>query len=90
MGWAVFYMFVILKIPVALALWVIWWAVRAEPEPTEDDRAGSGGDGGSPHPRRRPPRPPRRGANGGPRPSAPTRVRVRPAVPAHSARRAGG
>ena len=28
-------MLVILKIPVVYLCWVVWWAVRAEPEPLE-------------------------------------------------------
>jgi hypothetical protein len=57
MGWTLFFMIVILKIPMIAALWLIWYAVKAVPEPDEgapdEDRG----------PRRRPPMPrwPRRG-----------------------------
>ena len=56
----------VLKIPIAALLWIVWWAVRAEPD--AENQPGSD-DGGSkyrpPHPRRpfprgAPPRPPRR------------------------------
>ena len=76
MGWAFFYMFVILKIPVLLALWIVWWAVRDEPSAAEVEADEGGGGGG--HPRTRPPRPPRRGPHRDrPLPSPP---RVRGAV----------
>jgi hypothetical protein len=58
MGWTLFFMIVILKIPMIAALWLIWYAVK-EPEPEEDGLADE--DRG---PRRKlPPRPrwPRRG-----------------------------
>ena len=42
---AVIWMFVILKIPILAALWLIWYAVQ-EPEPTveESDERGGGSD----------------------------------------------
>jgi hypothetical protein len=76
MGWAFFYMFVILKIPIAGALWLIWWATR-EPEPEE--HPSSDGDGGARrhrHPRGKPPPLPRRGPHAEPPPLPPQRVRV--------------
>jgi hypothetical protein len=33
--WELVFMLVILKIPVVYLCWVVWWAVRAEPEPLE-------------------------------------------------------
>jgi hypothetical protein len=33
MLWEVFFMLVILKIPVVYMCAVVWWAIRAEPEP---------------------------------------------------------
>jgi hypothetical protein len=61
MGWTLFFMLVILKIPLAAALYLIWWAVK---EPVEEGPP-SGGDR---PPRRKPPtlpRSPRRGPAGG-------------------------
>ena len=63
MGWTIFFMMVILKIPLLAALYLVWWAVKAEPEiepegPTERKRK----------PRPKPPslpRFPRRGPAGG-------------------------
>lgn len=56
----IFFLLVVLKIPVLGALWLIWWAAKA-PEP---ETGGMGGDGGGSGRRpRRPilPRGPRRG-----------------------------
>jgi hypothetical protein len=63
--WEVVFVLLILKLPVVYVCWVIWWAVKAEPE--------LGADGG-PHEgywtpwrrRRREPRPPRNGPHGSP------------------------
>jgi hypothetical protein len=56
--WAIFFLLVVLKIPVFGALWLVWWASRAQPLPEEADD-----DGGfrfrNPDPS--PPRGPRRG-----------------------------
>jgi hypothetical protein len=61
-GWALFFMIVVLKIPLVAALWIIWYAIKAEPAADEEV------DGGSKRgPRRNPPRlprPPRRPAGG--------------------------
>jgi hypothetical protein len=55
-------MIVILKIPMAAALYIVWWAIKEEPTPEEGLSDGASG------PRRKPPsRPPRprRGPTGG-------------------------
>ena len=61
MAWTMLYLFVILKLPIAGACGIIWWALKqtGDEEPVTKD-------GGSPrprrpHPRPRIPRPPRRG-----------------------------
>ena len=69
-----FYLFVALKIPLLLACWLVWWAVRAEPDPSEDVRD-DGGIGKRPHEPPRHPHAPRRGPNGGTTHAAPPRVR---------------
>ena len=74
----IFLMFV-LKAPIALLLYIVWWAIKAEPvadEPRTDD-----GGGGSKHPhdrhsRPRRPRPPRRGPHGDPPLPPPPRTRT--------------
>lgn len=75
MGWAFFYMFVILKIPVVAACLIVWWAVRSE-EPEPAPETGEGGSGPD-HPRPRRPRPPRRGPHAEAPPRSPERVRLR-------------
>jgi hypothetical protein len=74
MGWTMLYLFVALKIPILAAIWLVYWAVKQEPDPSEDVRD----DGGSkprPHPIPRLPRTPRRGPHADPEPAAPPRVR---------------
>jgi hypothetical protein len=61
MGWTLFFMMVILKIPLAAALYLIWYAVKQEPEPEESPGADER------QPWRKPPplHSPRRGPVGG-------------------------
>jgi hypothetical protein len=62
--WPIIFLGVVLKIPVGFALWLVWWAARAEPE--LDDAPGD-----EEHGFRRwrrdplPPRGPRRAPHGG-------------------------
>ena len=75
--WEIVFVLLILKLPVAYVCWVIWWAVKAEPELGVEGEADSG-HSWAPW-RRRPtgPRPPRNGPHG-----APTRTAVRTPPPA--------
>ena len=61
--WPIFFLLVVLKIPVLGALWLVWWASRpaVEPDGAEDS------DGGFKRWRPQPvgPRGPRRGPHGG-------------------------
>jgi hypothetical protein len=74
--WAVFWLAIILKIPIAALFMIIWWALRDPPVPEADREDGGGGSSRDPHPRIRPPQPPRRGPHTDPAPSSPSRVRV--------------
>jgi hypothetical protein len=69
------YMMLVLKIPIAALLYIVWWAIRATPELDSD----SGDDGGLhrwPHGPRPPHAPkPRRGPHADPPPAPPARVR---------------
>jgi hypothetical protein len=73
--WAVFWLAVVLKIPIAALLYIVWWAVKDPPVPEAGPDDG-GGPRRDPHPRLRPPHPPRRGPHASPAPRAPDRVRV--------------
>ncbi|HEY7207402.1 MAG TPA: hypothetical protein VH416_04105 [Gaiellaceae bacterium] len=33
--WEIVFLMVILKIPIVYLVWVVWWAIRAEPKPEE-------------------------------------------------------
>ena len=73
--WPIFFLLVVLKVPVFSALGLVWWASR-EPE-SEDSTAGDSDDGFG---RWRPLRPRSRGPHGGPAGGAAgRRVRARPA-----------
>jgi hypothetical protein len=63
--WPIIFLAVVLKIPVFFAIWLVWWAVKAEPE--LEDAAGEGGDHSFRRWRRQPtqPRGPRRGPHAG-------------------------
>ncbi|MGB0121528.1 MAG: hypothetical protein WBP55_11320, partial [Solirubrobacterales bacterium] len=60
-----FFLLVVLKVPIIGSIYLLWWAAqpKPEPEPVEDDNRDEG------HGRRRPrpqfPRGPRRGPHGG-------------------------
>ena len=56
MTWGFIWMVVVLKIPIVALLWLVWWAVRAEPETAGEESGGDGGSGHSPRPRSQPPR----------------------------------
>ena len=85
MDWTFIYLMFALKVPIIAAIWIVWWAVKAEPDPLEGRD-----DGGSKlrphHPRRPLPRGPRRGPHGEPALPSPPRVRT-PAARARSLER---
>jgi hypothetical protein len=73
--WGFLWLMFALKIPIIALLWIVWWAVRSEPE-AEERTDGDGGSKYKPlHPRRPFPRRPRRGPHGDPAPLAPPRTR---------------
>jgi hypothetical protein len=74
--WGFLWLMVALKVPIAALLYLVWWAVRQEPEAAQD--SGEGGARRRPHPHPRLPRPPRRGPHG--EPALPSPPRVRPVV----------
>jgi len=70
------YLFVGLKLPLIAACWLVWYAIRAEPEAAADEPRDDGGSKRRPHPREPRPRGPRRGPHAGPAPQAPPRSRA--------------
>jgi hypothetical protein len=77
MGWGFVWLMLVLKIPIAMLLYIVWWAIKqsdVEEEPAPDN--GDGGTRKPRHPRGPHPRAPRRGPHAEPPPRAPARVRV--------------
>jgi hypothetical protein len=66
-----------LKIPLIGLCWIVWWAIKQEPD---SGNSSSDDDGGvkykRPHPPKPFPRHPRRGPHGDPAPLPPARVRT--------------
>jgi hypothetical protein len=67
-----------LKLPIAALIYLVWWAVKQEPEPSpsSDDDGGVKRGPAPRHPRKPFPRNPRRGPHGEPAPAPPARVRT--------------
>jgi hypothetical protein len=74
--WAVFWLMIALKLPIAALFYIVWWALRDPPVPEADAGEGGGGTKRDPHPRIRPPHRPRRGPHADPAPQPPERVRA--------------
>ncbi|MBV9311476.1 MAG: hypothetical protein JOZ73_11620 [Solirubrobacterales bacterium] len=66
----------ILKIPIAALIYLVWWAVKQEPEQSSSDEDGGLKPRQRPHPPKPFPRRPRRGPHGDPAPMPPARVRT--------------
>ncbi|HEU4974740.1 MAG TPA: hypothetical protein VFT50_06585 [Baekduia sp.] len=81
MTWGFIWLMLVLKLPIAALLWIVWWAVHQETDPQADGDDEDGGtkvdadDRGTPR-RPRPPFPRRRGPHGGPTVPSPPRVRT--------------
>ncbi|HET9101889.1 MAG TPA: hypothetical protein VFN55_00940 [Solirubrobacteraceae bacterium] len=76
MTWGFLWLMLALKLPLAALIYIVWWAIKAEPE-QPDTEDGDGGTKRKPHHPRRPfPRTPRRGPHGDPAPHPPARVRT--------------
>ncbi|HET6866609.1 MAG TPA: hypothetical protein VFH80_11900 [Solirubrobacteraceae bacterium] len=76
MTWGLIWLMLALKIPLAGLIYIVWWAIKQEP----DEASSSDDDGGMRrhprHPRKPFPRHPRRGPHGDPAPLPPPRVRT--------------
>jgi hypothetical protein len=76
MGWGLLWLFLVLKIPLLAACWLVWWAIHQEPE---EESTGDGGSRVRRHPHHpRPPLPhaPRRGPHGEQALPSPPRMRT--------------
>ena len=74
--WGFLWMMLVLKIPLVMLLWLVWWSIKQAPETPDDEPRD---DGGSKKPHDPPARPHRRprGPHGDPAPlPAPPRVRT--------------
>jgi hypothetical protein len=82
--WAIFWLALVLKIPICLLLYLVWWAVKDPPLAEADGDRDGGSRHHGPGPLGPRPKPPRRGPHADPPPRAPKRVRVasrKPRVP---------
>jgi hypothetical protein len=87
----IFYLMVILKIPVAALLYLVWWAFHAETEPEEAPETGGGEHRFGRFRKPKPPRGPRRGPHAPdalPLPDCPPGGRIRIVTPPAPARAA--
>jgi len=66
---------VALKIPIAALIYLVWWAIKQEPEPSSTGEDDGGAKRHPRHPRKPFPRPPRRGPHGDCAPRPPARIR---------------
>jgi hypothetical protein len=82
--WPIFFLLVVLKIPVFASLWLVWWASRSWDQEEAIDEDGGSFKRRQPQPRA--PRGPRRGPHGGgaavPAPTCPPGGRTRVVRPA--------
>jgi hypothetical protein len=77
MTWGFIWLMLLLKIPIGLLLWLVWWAVKQTPDEPAYDAARDDGGTKVRHPRTPFPRHPRRrGPHGDPLTPAPARVRT--------------
>jgi hypothetical protein len=76
--WGFLWLMLALKIPLAALIYIVWWAIKQEPEDTTSSDDGGGGAKlrPRPHPPRPFPRRPRRGPHCDPAPQPPARVRT--------------
>ena len=74
--WGLIWLMFALKIPLAGLIYIVWWAIKQEPDETSSHDDDGGIRRHPPHPRKPFPRHPRRGPHGDPAPPSPPRVRT--------------
>jgi hypothetical protein len=75
MGWGFVRLMVVLQIPIAMVLYIVWWAIKQSDMEEEVPETGDGGTRKPVHPRGPLPHAPRRGPHAEPQPPAPARIR---------------
>jgi hypothetical protein len=75
MGWGFVWLMLVLKIPIAMLLYIVWWAIKQSDAEETAPETGDGGTRKPRHPRGPLPRAPRRGPHAEPQPPAPARIR---------------
>ncbi len=76
MTWGFLWLMLALKLPIAALCYLVWWAIKQEPEEAKgEDDGGIKRGRPHPHPHKPFPRRPRRGPHGDPAPLPPARVR---------------
>jgi hypothetical protein len=78
MTWGFIWLMVVLKIPIGMLLYLVWWAIHQDSEPEPGDTGGDGGTKVHPpgHDRGAGRSPRRRGPHGDPLAPPPARVRT--------------
>ena len=77
MTWGFLWLMLALKIPLAGLIYIVWWAIKQEPEETPSPTTTAASSAASARTRAKPfPRHPRRGPHGDPAPPPPARVRT--------------
>jgi hypothetical protein len=78
MTWGFIWLMLVLKIPIAALLYLVWWAIHSDGQPEIEGNDEDGGTKVPPpeHRRPRPRRPRPRGPHGTPAPPSPPRVRT--------------
>ena len=75
--WGFIWIMLILKIPLVMLLYTVWWAIKQVPDPAVDDSTDGGSGDRTPPPEPQPRTPRRRGPHGEPTPPAPPRTRTK-------------
>jgi hypothetical protein len=75
MGWGFVWLMLVLKIPIAMLLYIVWWAIKQSDMEEEVPETGDGGTRKPVHPRGPLPHAPRRGPHAEPQAPAPARIR---------------
>ena len=76
MTWGFLWLMLALKLPIAALIYLVWWAIKQEPEDETSSTTTAASSAIARIPRQPFPRRPRRGPHGDPAPQPPARVRT--------------